>query len=531
MSDTYKYCSVQLDLPSDIAERVVNLALQIINKDDVVEFEKQPHVTVQYGIKDNDVASVQAALQDQYGCDVELGSTDYFSNDDGDVVFVSVTGDGLSRLRDAVRDKTDVVDTRKRFVPHVTLAYVKKDRGQAYAGNDKLSGVKFSCTDLSFCSTDGSKTPIELAEKKANSMFQQPGVTLGVGSALGGLGGRFIGSPILERLGFDPSRSRTTMTLAGILLGSLPGLLQSSVHKKLYGGYFNTPAVRNFSDWRSQMLHSLPQPEFQLPAATPVHLPDVLTKKADGYNDQLWRPSFSVSTAMDEIERNPYPNLMERVKMKQLIAQAGHEQGVGLTGGASPGSLLSALPDVIGNAIPTVGAAYAVSSALGAPSWFKNTALGAATIYSALKGFMKGANVDSKQAFKVGFLTKMAELGYTPDSLDELITKQANPAVALPAAATNLAGTAALPTSGEMTTAAIASGLGLSKLGPTAIATLLGIPFIAGAGLGSLTRKGLSVTSDNVDDLRKRDLADYYRQMTADIRRRSGITDEQTDQL
>ena len=71
-----------------------------------------------------------------------------------------------------------------------------------------------------------------------------------------------------------------------------------------------------------------------------------------------------------------------------LIAQAGQEQGVGLSGMASPASLFNALPKVVRRAIPTVGGAWAASKLLGAPRRLRRTALGGALIYSALKGFM-----------------------------------------------------------------------------------------------------------------------------------------------
>ncbi len=96
---------------------------------------------------------------------------------------------------------------------------------------------------------------------------------------------------------------------------------------------------------------------------------------------------------MDEITNNPTIPFAQKAKYRQLLAQAGQSQGVGLTGLASPGALMDALPRVVRHAIPTVGGAWAVAKLLGAPRRLKRTGIGAALIYSVLRGFTeKGAS-------------------------------------------------------------------------------------------------------------------------------------------
>ncbi len=131
------------------------------------------------------------------------------------------------------------------------------------------------------------------------------------------------------------------------------------------------------------------------------------------YDQRLWRPTFAVAQSMDEISNNPMIPISHKVTMRRLIAQAGQDQGIGFTGSASTGSLMSALPKVIRHAIPTVGGAWAVSKLLGAPRRLKQTAIGGALVYSALKGFMsKGGSIKKEGGF-LHALKRLAKPGRT----------------------------------------------------------------------------------------------------------------------
>lgn len=517
----YSYSTVQFDLPDDVAQRVVAFAGRLLDKADIVKTETKPHVTIQYGLVDNDPDQLKAALQTQKSCKCVFGQTDYFPDrGDGDVVVLKVSRDGLERLRSVVRDNASFVERFPDYRPHVTLGYVKPGQGAKYKGRTDMEGEEVSIQSVVFSSPDGQKTDVNL-DKQAQfppGLLEYPASQMALGGLLGGAGGRWIAAPIMARLlGFDPDRLRTTMTMAGLLAGAAPGALVGMRNSKMLGDFWAPGSrPRNARQNRHYLSYLLPRPAYKPPPDRgPVPFSAIIkSSDAATYSEDLWRPNFPVARALDDIERNPYPNIAERVKMKQLIAGAGIQQGVGLTGMASPGALASALPDIAGNAIPTMLGAYVVSNLLGAPSWLKNTAVGAAATYSALKGFMsKNSNeeasvMDKKMAFKVAFLTKMAEAGITPRDVEEYLDKQA---------ANPLESTALAATKGGLGLGALAR-----NISPAVLLTALSIPFVSGAALGHVAHKVTASDDPTVKDLRNHEVTDRYWQLAASLNRRLG---------
>lgn len=212
--------------------------------------------------------------------------------------------------------------------------------------------------------------------------FDTPTIPLLLGSSAGGLLGRYVAAPFLSgTLGLDPNRSKNLFTLLGILAGSLPGIEMALVNKRLRGGYF-TPFRNRFLEDQWTL-----RPDHRYYGGTTG--PGFLEKTSAFDTRSFWRPTFPVSIALDEVSRSPNPGLIERVKLKQLITQAGKEQGVGLSGLASPGALFSAATRFAKNTIPPVGAAYLAAGLLGAPKRVRRTAIGGALLYGALKTLTK----------------------------------------------------------------------------------------------------------------------------------------------
>lgn len=241
--------------------------------------------------------------------------------------------------------------------------------------------------------------PLKIIAKEAgiwDYAKSSPPVILG-GGALGAAAGRYIAAPLLaDTLGFDRDRANLAFTILGGLLGASPGILHGLTQSKLKGSFFaptgepRNPEEKKLMDAAKQWRPSVAAPR-ELPNEwSGNYLNNVIKSSADN----IWKPNFPVSMAIDEVVTNANIPFTNKVKMVELITQAGQEQGVGLTGLASPAALFKALPKVITNAIPTVGGAYVVSELLGAPKWLRNTAMGSALISSALTNFM-GENRDN----------------------------------------------------------------------------------------------------------------------------------------
>lgn len=443
-SSKYEFSSVQLNLPVKEAAIVRQMASQI-NSQDLIRREHVPHITIKYGLHASEPTSVRTILSGNGYLRVKFGRTEVLSgSSEGDVIVVKVLSPDLRKAHaNLIRDLPHTM-MHPKYHPHVIVAHVKKGRGHKYVGIADLEGKELMFSTALFSSRSGKQTeinlkaastePFSLSKYLRRASGRVP-FQLGVGGVGGALIGRYALAPVLSKLfRLNPDKARAVFTALGLGAGLTPGLLTGAIRKQRYGSFFHPSGgprnyaevlrdsgvtmgesrfsrVGPFIDLRSRPstdLYDLNSQYIHRKSILPKFLRKILTGRAGSadipadssvkssafinnpyvYNEALWRPSFPVSQSMDDLSRNPHPGLFERIKMRQLIAQAGQQQGVGRTGLASAGSLLAALPRVIENAIPTVGGALAVSKLLGAPTSLKRTAIGGALIYSVLRGFM-----------------------------------------------------------------------------------------------------------------------------------------------
>jgi hypothetical protein len=208
-------------------------------------------------------------------------------------------------------------------------------------------------------------------------------VILGSGTVGGALLGRYLAAPILKRLGFESGKSKNALTVAGALVGALPGLLTALAMNKARGNW--TSPIASNPVGAEQILRDA---SIRWHMAKNSSLGRVDPMGAIQSEDQIWHPTFGISSALNTVASNALASPVEKLQQMQLVARAGHEQGGGLTGLASPAALMKALPQVVSNAIPTVGGAMLLANVLGAPSWARKGGIGGALAYSAFKSFM-----------------------------------------------------------------------------------------------------------------------------------------------
>jgi 2'-5' RNA ligase len=172
----YDYSSTQLDLPEQSATAVRDLSRKIPDEDlaekgrvGEIGTSEGPHVTVKYGLHDNDPSKVKELLADEKPITVRMGKTSIFENGEsgnGDVVKVDVDSPELRALNKKISDALDHTDTHPDYNPHVTVAYVKPGKGAKYAGDASLEGHVVTIDKLTFSGADGSLHEIPLGKKK-----------------------------------------------------------------------------------------------------------------------------------------------------------------------------------------------------------------------------------------------------------------------------------------------------------------------------------------------------------------------------
>jgi 2'-5' RNA ligase len=159
----HEFASTQINLPGDLAKKVI-AAGKLIPDSDLAEDgrEDEPHVTVKFGLHDDDPKPLKSLLAQQEGPVVfALGKTSLFENDEFDVVKVEVISHDLHHLNDLISENCKHTDTHPGYKPHVTIAYVKPGTGKKYVNKDfALKGEVVETNEILLSTKDRKMIPI-----------------------------------------------------------------------------------------------------------------------------------------------------------------------------------------------------------------------------------------------------------------------------------------------------------------------------------------------------------------------------------
>ena len=144
----HDYSNTQVRLPSVAAKDIVDFGSSIPEneiytdpKDPSYGREKEPHITVRYGLATDNPAKLQKAFSGVGPIKAKFGKISIFKTDKYDVVKVDIESEALRNANKLVGEIEDVPgETHKDYKPHATIAYVKPGEGKKYVGNNSLSG-------------------------------------------------------------------------------------------------------------------------------------------------------------------------------------------------------------------------------------------------------------------------------------------------------------------------------------------------------------------------------------------------------
>ena len=150
--NSHSFGCVMLELDIDNWKEITSF----IKKEDVYDvegfgIEDEPHVTLLYGLeKSVTTDDVKEKLKDFKDIDVKIESIDIFENEYFDVVKFNVKKTKqLQSIFDTL-SKLPNQNKYKDYIPHITIAYVKKGKGKKYVYKDykheigKLNDVIYS---------------------------------------------------------------------------------------------------------------------------------------------------------------------------------------------------------------------------------------------------------------------------------------------------------------------------------------------------------------------------------------------------
>lgn len=175
----HKFASTQFNLCGAAADRI-RQAASLIDTDDLAEdgIETEPHVTVRYGLHDDNPDGAMEAISGFGPVEFRLGPPMVFEVDKPgkkfDVVVLKVLpafGEGKDRLwqLNELLRAVPHTDTHPEYTPHATVAYVKSGRGQAIA--DEISHlcnpyISVESSEVVFSSTGGEREVIDLSHSR-----------------------------------------------------------------------------------------------------------------------------------------------------------------------------------------------------------------------------------------------------------------------------------------------------------------------------------------------------------------------------
>lgn len=178
LNASYEYSSTQIQVPDNIARKVLDFGLAI--PDDSIYLgtersteeqdawnrfgrEDDVHITVKYGLHDSNPEPLIKCILDQGPIDIALGQTSLFEdNESYDVLKIDVMSDALHDLNSRITQALESTDTYPEYHPHITIAYLKKGLGADYAGSREFEGKIFKANSIVFSNQDGDRFTINL---------------------------------------------------------------------------------------------------------------------------------------------------------------------------------------------------------------------------------------------------------------------------------------------------------------------------------------------------------------------------------
>ena len=187
LEGVHSYSSTQFDLPPAMVEKMAKFGSEIppelLAGDGL---EKIPHITIKYGLHDNDPTKLQRLLKNRGPVRVTLGATSLFTAEkpggkptDADVLKVDVYGSDLFSLNDFIASQLANTETWPVYKPHITVAYLQPGQGERYQGDNRFDGIQLTFDTLTFSPADGEPVKVflgmgDLSPEKGPPVIPEP---------------------------------------------------------------------------------------------------------------------------------------------------------------------------------------------------------------------------------------------------------------------------------------------------------------------------------------------------------------------
>lgn len=140
-SSNYDYGCAMIETPFSNWDEITGIIspedIYIKEVDDTYGIQKNPHVTLLYGLHSNvKPVDVEPLIKSIKGLNIKVNGIDIFENDEFDVVkFNVVNNPQLTEVFNEL-SKLPNSNTFPDYTPHITIAYVKKGLGAKYINSN-----------------------------------------------------------------------------------------------------------------------------------------------------------------------------------------------------------------------------------------------------------------------------------------------------------------------------------------------------------------------------------------------------------
>lgn len=172
--DRGDYSSALIHPPDDLTDNIICWGFDNIPDDDLFMDQKDPafgrendvHITLLYGLRPENYVQVAERLSSESPFHCSLGKLAQFTNNRHfDVLNVEVNCDDLHRLHRDLRSRIYCPRNFPVYVPHVTIAYLRKGLGKKYTGEQVFEGESFTVREIILAGKGGIHSKIRLGER------------------------------------------------------------------------------------------------------------------------------------------------------------------------------------------------------------------------------------------------------------------------------------------------------------------------------------------------------------------------------
>lgn len=167
----YSYSCAMLNLNEYIAEKITEWVNENIPKSDLYidedagidGYEPIPHVTIKYGLHSTDPNELIKLAKEFGPIMLHLkGISKFDTNPKFDVIKIDIISKRLNELNQIICDNMKATDAFDEYIPHATLAYVKKGTCDHLIGNRAFDKLTDEVYEIYFTARNGEEYYIDL---------------------------------------------------------------------------------------------------------------------------------------------------------------------------------------------------------------------------------------------------------------------------------------------------------------------------------------------------------------------------------